>query len=208
MTTSSGTKFGKTEAGTIWLDPSLTSPFRFYQFWLNTDDRDVVKYLKFFTWLDQAMIDGARTAGGHGAREARRPTHARERSHEPGARPGRPGEGRTETAALFGGGDARTIAPSMTLPGALVSAGMAHTEFLVSVGLAASKGEAVRLIKQGGFYLNDERVTDERGRVTLKDVVDGKIKCAQGPARTADRPRRVGGGNSIRRAVTSGARST
>ena len=54
MTTSAGTKFGKTEAGTVWLDPALTSPFRFYQFWLNTDDRDVVKYLKFFTWLDRA----------------------------------------------------------------------------------------------------------------------------------------------------------
>ena len=54
MTTAAGAKFGKTEAGTIWLDAALTSPFRFYQFWLNTDDRDVVKYLKFFTWLDRA----------------------------------------------------------------------------------------------------------------------------------------------------------
>src|SRR5918993_6032907 len=57
VTTSAGTKFGKTEAGTVWLDPQRTSPFKFYQFWLNADDRDVVKYLKFFTWLDRATID-------------------------------------------------------------------------------------------------------------------------------------------------------
>ena len=57
MTTASGAKFGKTEAGTVWLDPGLTSPFRFYQFWLNTDDRDVVSYLKSFTWLDALTID-------------------------------------------------------------------------------------------------------------------------------------------------------
>ena len=57
MTTASGTKFGKTEAGTVWLDPARTSPFRFYQFWLNTDDRDVVRYLKFFTFLERDAID-------------------------------------------------------------------------------------------------------------------------------------------------------
>ena len=57
MKTASGTKFGKTEAGTVWLDPARTSPFAFYQFWLNTDDRDVINYLKFFTLLDRAEID-------------------------------------------------------------------------------------------------------------------------------------------------------
>ena len=57
VTMASGAKFGKTEAGTVWLDPVRTSPFRFYQFWINTDDRDVVKYLKFFTWLDRATLD-------------------------------------------------------------------------------------------------------------------------------------------------------
>src|SRR5204863_4886702 len=57
VATASGVKFGKTEAGTIWLDPNRTSPFRFYQFWLNTDDRDVVPYLKYFTFLDRATIE-------------------------------------------------------------------------------------------------------------------------------------------------------
>ena len=58
VTTAAGTKFGKTEAGTIWLDPKLTSPFRFYQFWLNSDDRDVEKYLKWFTFLSIDEIAG------------------------------------------------------------------------------------------------------------------------------------------------------
>src|SRR6266404_9163712 len=57
VTTSAGVKFGKTEAGAVWLDPKLTSPYRFYQFWLNTDDRDAIIYLKFFTWLSQAEIE-------------------------------------------------------------------------------------------------------------------------------------------------------
>src|SRR5712671_5624012 len=74
MTTASGTKFGKTEAGTIWLDPARTSPFRFYQFWLNTDDRDVVPYLKFFTFLDRdavTTLEGAAIAAPE-KREAQR----------------------------------------------------------------------------------------------------------------------------------------
>src|SRR5262245_51132579 len=56
VTTTSGEKFGKTEAGAVWLDAKLTSPYRFYQFWLNTDDREVIDYLKFFTWLSQERI--------------------------------------------------------------------------------------------------------------------------------------------------------
>src|SRR5438046_5281130 len=57
VTTAAGVKFGKTEAGAVWLDPKLTSPYRFYQFWLNTDDRDAIIYLKFFTWLSKAEIE-------------------------------------------------------------------------------------------------------------------------------------------------------
>ena len=62
ITTAAGTKFGKTEAGTIWLDPQLTTPYEFYQFWLNTDDRDAVKYLKFFTFLTRRRSASSRRA--------------------------------------------------------------------------------------------------------------------------------------------------
>src|SRR5437763_4395208 len=74
VTTSAGVKFGKTEAGAVWLDPRLTSPFRFYQFWLNTDDRDAVRYLKFFTFMAREEIDAlARATAEHPEkREAQR----------------------------------------------------------------------------------------------------------------------------------------
>jgi tyrosyl-tRNA synthetase len=179
MTTATGTKFGKTEAGTIWLDPKLTSPFRFYQFWLNSDDRDVIKYLKFFTWLDAPTIAAlehtvretpeTREAQRTLAREVTLMVHGHE-SLEQAER---------ETRALFGGGDDQA-APAVTIPAALLSSGMVNTEFMVTLGLAGSKGEAARLIRQGGLYINEERVTDERGRVTLKDVVDGRIKVRKG----------------------------
>jgi tyrosyl-tRNA synthetase len=179
LTTSTGAKFGKTEAGTVWLDPQLTSPFRFYQFWLNTDDRDAIKYLKFFTWLDasaigaleQCLLDAPeqRDAQRTLAREVTLMVHGRDAL----------AEAERETAALFGGGD-DDDAPSTTIGEGQLSAGMSIAEFMVTVGLASSKGEATRLIKQGGFYLNDERVTDERGRVTLEQVIDGKIRARKG----------------------------
>jgi tyrosyl-tRNA synthetase len=179
VTTASGTKFGKTEAGTVWLDPALTSPFRFYQFWLNTDDRDVVKYLKFFTWFDRARINALEQSviDAPQVREAQR-TLAKEVTAMVHGSEGL-ALAEQETAALFGGGEDGQ-APSMELPTSMFADGMAHTDFIVTLGLASSKGEAARLIKQGGFYINDARVTDERGRVTLDAAMDGKIRARKG----------------------------
>ncbi len=192
MTTSSGAKFGKTEAGTIWLDPALTSPFRFYQFWLHTDDRDVVPYLKFFTWLDRASVEElARTvAEKPEAREAQRRL-AREVTvmvH------GESELARAERATqlLFGGSlkeasvaDLELVfedVPSTTMTRAAVLASTvaaaAH-----AVGLAGSKGEAGRLIKQGGVYLNGERVTDDRRLLTVEDTIEGRLLVLQKGAR-------------------------
>jgi tyrosyl-tRNA synthetase len=179
MTTATGTKFGKTEAGTIWLDPQLTSPFRFYQFWLNSDDRDVIRYLKFFTWLDQPAIAALERTVREApeAREAQR-TLAREVTLMVHGAEGLE-QAERETRALFGDGD-DPAAPAVTIPAAVLSTGIANTEFMVTLGLAGSKGEAARLIRQGGFYINDERVMDERGQVTLKDVVEGRIRVRKG----------------------------
>ncbi|MDO8679739.1 MAG: tyrosine--tRNA ligase [Acidobacteriota bacterium] len=179
MKTAAGTKFGKTEAGTIWLDPALTSEYRFYQFWLNTDDRDVANYLKVFTWLDRAAIDGLgrALAEAPAAREAQR-TLARAVTlmvHGPDGL----ALAERETAAQFGGGDDADI-PAIVLAASDFAEGMATTDFMVAVSLAPSKSEAARTIKQGGFYVNDTRVTDERGKVTLADVIDGRIKARKG----------------------------
>lgn len=181
VTTSSGTKFGKTEAGTVWLDPALTSPFRFFQFWLNTDDRDVGRYLKFFTWLDRDVVDALErtVVEAPEKREAQR-TLAREVTRMVHGDEARDAAERA-SSVLFGGSmaeatveDILTVfddAPSVTIAEALLASGLSVTELAVTAGVAASKGEAARLIKQGGFYVNDRRVTDERGRITLDDAI-------------------------------------
>ena len=188
VTTSAGTKFGKTEAGTLWLDPARTSPFRFYQFWLNTDDRDVAKYLRFFTWLDAPAIEEleravveapeAREAQRRLAREVTAIVHGAEELQ------------RAERASqiLFGGSlkDASPSdllmvfedVPSSTMTqSALLGSTVAAAAY--SAGLAASKGEAGRLIKQGGIYLNGERVTDDRRLLTSDDTIGGRLVVFQ-----------------------------
>jgi tyrosyl-tRNA synthetase len=188
VTTAAGTKFGKTEAGTVWLDPERTSPFRFYQFWLNADDRDVVKYLKFFTWLDRATIEALERAVAEApqAREAQR-TLAREvtsmvHGAEELARAVR------ATQILFGGSltdaspeDLLMVfedVPSTTMTrSALLGSTVAAAAH--AAGLAASKGEAGRLVKQGGVYLNGERVTDDRRLLTVDDTIGGRLVIFQ-----------------------------
>jgi tyrosyl-tRNA synthetase len=182
---SSGVKFGKTEAGAVWLDPNKTSPFRFYQFWLNVDDRDVVSYLKFFTFRNQQEIaelerqlrdhPESRNAQRELARDVTEMVHGAEQVS------------RVERAAgvLFGGAlsdasldDILMVfddVPSVTITRVLLAAGVGAAELAVRSGLAASKGEATRLIKQGGLYLNDRRLTDERGQVTVADAIEGAV---------------------------------
>jgi tyrosyl-tRNA synthetase len=184
MTTSSGAKFGKTEAGTIWLDPALTSPFRFYQFWLNTDDRDVASYLRSFTWLDRPAIDELARAVEE--RPSERAAQRRLASEVTRMVHGDEALARAEraTSILFGGSLREASAddllmvfedvPSTTMTrAALVSSSVAAAAH--AAGLAASKGEAGRLIKQGGVYLNGERVTDDRRLLTVEDTIEGRL---------------------------------
>jgi tyrosyl-tRNA synthetase len=186
VTTASGVKFGKTEAGAVWLDPSRTSDFQFFQFWLNTDDRDALKYLKFFTFLteDQVRALEAELAAAPEKRVAQREL-AREvttlvRGDEAVARAER------ASAILFGGSVANAKADDVLevfadVPSTEIEAerfgapGMGIAELMSVTGLAASKGEASRLIRGGGVYLNDARVTDERGRLTLDQAIDGRL---------------------------------
>ena len=186
VTTSAGVKFGKTEAGAVWLDPARTSDFQFFQFWLNTDDRDAVKYLKFFTFLPEEAVRALELelAAAPQTRAAQREL-AREvtklvRGAEAVARAER------ASAILFGGSMADAKAddvlevfadvPSTEIDAERMAApGMAIAEVMSVTGLASSKGEAARLIKGGGVYLNDARVTDERGRLTLDQAIDGRL---------------------------------
>ena len=185
MKTSAGAKFGKTEAGTVWLDAARTSPFRFYQFWLNTDDRDVVNYLKCFTWLDRAAIDPLERTVSESpeSREAQR-TLAREVTSMVHG-PDELARAERASAVLFGGtlADASVEdilmvfddVPSVAVGRSALESGMAVTELVVAAGLAGSKGEAARLVKQGGLYINDRRAADERGKVTVSDAIGAQV---------------------------------
>ncbi len=185
ITTSSGTKFGKTEEGTIWLDPRRTSPYRFYQFWINVPDADVGDYLRFFTLLDRPEIealDAATEAEPH--RRAAQKALAEDvtrRVH------GDPGLARAQqaTAALFGGslegldaaeiGDIFADVPSSTVARTdLEGEGVALLDLLADTGLCSSKGDARRSVEGGGIYLNGERATDTAARVGGSLFIEGR----------------------------------
>jgi len=166
VTTATGAKFGKTEAGAIWLDPALTRPYDLYQFWRNTDDRDVERYLKLFTFrtaddiralmAEQAKDPGARAAQEALAKDVVSLVHGEDVT-----------SGVVQAAqSLFGGGaDVGQHAPVTTLaakPATIVDA-------LVATGLAKSKSDARRLIQQGGIYVNNERVGDVDQPVAAAD---------------------------------------
>jgi len=186
VTSASGVKFGKTEAGAIWLDANLTSPFRFYQFWLNTDDRDVIAYLKYFTWLNQKEIHGfaesvertpeKREAQRILAKEMTQMLHGESALHK----------AEKATQVLFGAEisnlGARDILEIFSdVPSTQISVllfetpGLPLADVLVTSGLAESKGEARRLIKGGGIYLNNMRVSDERRFITKADTVESQV---------------------------------
>ena len=186
MTTSSGAKFGKTEAGAVWLDAGRTSEYEFYQFWLNTDDKDVVPYLKFFTFLDQATVadlDAAMQTAPE-KREAQR-VLAREVTtlvH------GRDAAKRAESASqlMFGETaaaksaqellDAFGDAPSTHVPAAeFVPPGLKLTELMVRVGLAPSKSEARRLILSGAVRVNDEPIADPDWHLLDAHSIEGQL---------------------------------
>ena len=196
VTTASGVKFGKTEAGTIWLDPARTSPFRFYQFWLNTDDRDVVSYLKYFTFLKRATIGALETAARSAPeqREAQREL-AREVTllvHGPEQ------VARAEHASsLLFGEDIATLevddvlavfedVPSTELPAeSFEGNGIGMVDLVARVQLATSKSDARRVVQSGGVYVNNRRVADPQARVTRDQAIGGRLfVLRKGPKQT------------------------
>jgi tyrosyl-tRNA synthetase len=186
MTTASGTKFGKTEAGTIWLDPARTLPFRFFQFWLNTDDRDVVTYLKSFTFLDRDAIAAleATTAAAPEKREAQRVLAREVTTLVHGA--DQTSRAEHASSVLFGE-DITTLSvdevlavfgdvPSTDLPNdAMEGEGIGMVDLLARVQLAPSKSEARRLVQSGGVYLNNRRISDPQTRITREQAIGGRL---------------------------------
>ena len=186
VTTASGVKFGKTEKGSVWLDPERTSPFAFYQFWLNTDDRDTLRYLKSFTFLSKEQVDALSTALRESPekREAQR-VLAREVTslvH------GDAHITRVEHASqmLFGEDITQLSADDVLavfadVPATEISAAQFGSEGLNVVDLVAiarlvpSKSEARRLVQSGGVYLNNRRVADIQARILAGSAIGGRV---------------------------------
>ncbi|QKW22193.1 tyrosine--tRNA ligase [Kitasatospora sp. NA04385] len=180
ITKADGTKFGKTESGTVWLDPELTTPYAFYQFWLNADDRDIAKFLRIFSFRSREEIEqlerdtaerpAARLAQRALAEELTTLVHGADQYERAVA----------ASKALFGQGDLADLEPA-TLAAALAEVPKATVaelgqlvDLLVESGLAPSRSGARRTIKEGGAYLNNAKVTDEEAVATSDDLLHGR----------------------------------
>ncbi len=170
LETASGAKMGKTAKGAVWLDANLFNPYDYFQYWVNTDDRDVGRFLKLFTLLPLDEIGRLEKLGGAEINEAKRilALEATKLTHgDDAAR-----EAQAASAAAFGFIGEKDIEslPTATLSRARLEAGIAPAELFTEVGLTPSRGEAKRLIKQGGLYVNDERIDSLERMLTLKDI--------------------------------------
>lgn len=182
ITTASGKKFGKSEGNAVYLNAEMTSPYAFYQYFINTDDRDVIKFLKLFTFLDEAEINALdkemeeaahlRTAQKRLAEEVTRMIHGQHELDRVLA----------ATEALFGKGDLKKVDPS-TLRAAMESAPHKHyapgdvpdlPQMLMDLGLVKSKGQARKDIKGGGVYINGDRMEDGK-EIQDTDFIGGEL---------------------------------
>ncbi|WP_413100166.1 tyrosine--tRNA ligase [Streptomyces sp. Inha503] len=180
MTKADGTKFGKTETGTLWLDPEMTTPYAFYQFWLNTDDRDISRYMRILSFKSREELEElekvteerpqARTAQRALAEELTTLVHGADQCAAVIA----------ASKALFGQGeltelDEATLAAAISeLPNAKVSELGQVTDLFAEVGLAPSKSAARRTVKEGGAYVNNVKVTAEDAVVTANELLHGR----------------------------------
>jgi tyrosyl-tRNA synthetase len=183
LTKADGTKFGKTAGGSVWLDPEMTSPYAFFQYWLNSDDKDVINFLKVFSFKSRQEIEelekehnenpGARNAHRALARELTSLIHGTETS------------ARVEEAAkaLFGQGDLttldeKTLASALNeLPRVQISSSdeiPTWVDLLAAAGVVDSKSAARRIVKEGGAYLNNEKISGEDFRLEKSHFLCGK----------------------------------
>jgi tyrosyl-tRNA synthetase len=178
ITTASGAKMGKTARGAVWLTADRVSPYDYWQFWRNTEDGDVGRFLRLFTDLPVAEISRLEALGGAEINDAKKilATEATALAH------GRAeADAAAETARrAFEEGAAVETLPSIAVPAADLAAGIPLVRLFVESGLAASLGEARRLVRGGGARLNDIAVADEAQKVSIADLRDGAAKLSAG----------------------------
>ena len=181
LTTASGRKMGKTEKGAVWLDPEKTSPYEYYQYWINCEDADVEKFLTLFTFLplneirELSRLQGAeiREAKSKLALETTSLAHGREEALK------------AEQAAksLFGSGGESEDIPSTQIDSSSILQGIGVFDAFRESGLCKSNGEARRLMNQGGLYLNQEPLSDPNYRITKDDFNEGSVLLRAGKKR-------------------------
>jgi tyrosyl-tRNA synthetase len=197
VTTSAGTKFGKTESGTVWLDATLTSPYKFYQFLVNTDDRDAARYLRSFTLLSHADIEAHERAliERPERREAQRALAADVTRRVHGAKA--LGAAEEVSGLLFGGADPKSLSrdallalkleiPVFTVErkDELTTYDVLEATLVGSEALFSSKADMRRMLQQGGVYLNGRRIGPEREPVSSDDLLDGEFVLVRKGAKT------------------------
>lgn len=181
VTKTDGTKFGKTATGTIWLDGELTSPYALYQYWLGVDDRDVISYIKIFTFASRDEVaalerevaenPGARNAARYLARDVTARVHGNDAMVKV----------EEVSKALFGQGDLLEVdgpmlaAAAQALPNTPFAEGLLAIDAFAQSGLCDSKSAARRLVKEGGAYINNERVTDESVILQKSQLIKGNL---------------------------------
>ncbi len=179
LTTASGAKMGKTAEGAIWLNPDMLSAWDYWQFWRNTEDADVARFLKLFTLLPMDEIARLAALGGAEINEAKKvlATEAAALIHGRDA-----AEQAAETARqTFEEGQTAADLPTVEIAGSDLSGGIGVLSAFVAAGLVASNGEARRQIKGGALRVNDERVSDDKAEISPADVsADGVIKLSMG----------------------------
>jgi tyrosyl-tRNA synthetase len=179
ITTSSGAKMGKTAAGAVWLNPDMVSPYEYWQYWRNTEDGDVARFLKLFTVLPLDEIGRLAALRGREVNEAKKvlATEATALVH------GRDAAEQAEHTArsTFEEGETAFSLPSIAVPRAEIAGGIGVQAAFVRAGLAASNGEVRRAIANNAVSVNDARVSDERRVLTESDITpDGVIKLSLG----------------------------
>jgi tyrosyl-tRNA synthetase len=181
VTTNSGVKMGKTAEGAVWLDPELLSPYEYYQYWINTEDADVERFLAIFTFLPMERVRELGRLAGADIRQAKEVLayEATRILHgEDAAR-----QAQETSRTLFGGGLVSGAVPTTELDRASLSAGIPGPELFEQVGLCRSRSEARRLIQQGGAYVNEVPVESVDTLITVDHLEDGGILLRAGKKR-------------------------
>ena len=181
LTTASGAKMGKTVAGAVWLSPARVKPYDYYQYWVNCDDRDVEKLLKIFTFLPLDEIRRLAALEGAELREAKKVLAFEATKIVHGETEALAAQ-KAAAAAFSGGGDLSAM-PTTTIDAARLEAGIGVLEIFAEVGLTKSRGEARRMVQQGGIYVNGQRVNAVDAVITPADITPDGILLRAGKKR-------------------------